>query len=757
MRLAGDWRAIEADEGLRRLFPNPEYNDDSWEPVPVPGHWRSACAFADSDGPLLYRRRFEAEPAGADQRVWLDVGGLFYQGDVWLDGSYLGDTEGYYVPHSFEITDQALARREHLVAFEVACPPESGDSRNNLTGVFQDWGGIDPGWNPGGVWAPVDVTTTGPVRIQRLSVNCRDATEERATLRVAAVLDAREPTAVTLDSVVFPAGRDDEPVTKESPVAKESKEYTLAAGPNTVRWHVQVPRPELWWPRALGDQPLHDIEVTVTPCRDGAGAGLPAGPAGPASSPLSAARAGGVSDRVRRRTGLRQVRMDKFVVTVNGERLFAKGASLGPTRPDLMDVPPAAVEADLQSAVSANLDLVRVYGHISRPELYDAADRLGLMVWQDLPLVGRFGGSRKSAMAQARAAVEVIGHHPSVAVWCGHDEPAGEARRLPTWSRTRLDSAVRRTIDRTDGSRPVVAHSGMPPHPAGGTDTHEYQGWQRGELSDLPKHLSRWPVLARWIGEFGAPAVPNTDDWLEPDSWPDLDWEALVARHGFDREGFERMLPPREFPTFARWKAATQDYQGEVIRLHVETLRRLKYRPSGGFSQFLLADSQPSIGFSVLDHERKAKRGYLALKTACSPVLPIADYPEGLYLAGDRLRLALHVVNDLRVPLADAEMTASLSWPGGGRTWRFGGEVAADSCTRVGKLQATLPEKLHAGELLLELLLTYSPAPRSEPHHSDAGEDSGSGASGSDGKPGAGATPPLRVVNSYRTRVVPAP
>ena len=41
--------------------------------------------------------------------AWLTFDGLFYQGDVWLDGAYLGDTEGYFAPHTFEVTD-ALAR-----------------------------------------------------------------------------------------------------------------------------------------------------------------------------------------------------------------------------------------------------------------------------------------------------------------------------------------------------------------------------------------------------------------------------------------------------------------------------------------------------------------------------------------------------------------------------------------------------------------------------------------------------------------------
>ena len=56
-------------------------------PSTVPGHWRSAPAFADTDGPLLYRRSFDAMGPAEGRRAWLTFDGLFYQGDVWLDGS----------------------------------------------------------------------------------------------------------------------------------------------------------------------------------------------------------------------------------------------------------------------------------------------------------------------------------------------------------------------------------------------------------------------------------------------------------------------------------------------------------------------------------------------------------------------------------------------------------------------------------------------------------------------------------------------
>jgi beta-mannosidase len=144
------WLATPADEDLRRTFAEPDLDDAGWEPLAVPGHWRSNPAFADHDGPLLHRTRFEQTAGAPDRRWWLRFDGIFYQGDVWLDGAYLGDTEGYFFAHEFEVTEQLRARREHLLAVEVACSPQADRTRKrNITGVFQHWDCLDPDWNPG--------------------------------------------------------------------------------------------------------------------------------------------------------------------------------------------------------------------------------------------------------------------------------------------------------------------------------------------------------------------------------------------------------------------------------------------------------------------------------------------------------------------------------------------------------------------------------------------------------------------------------
>ena len=696
--LSGTWRAAPADEVNRRDYHDPAFDDAGWALATVPGHWRSNPAFADTDGPVLHRTTFAGPdpfgpgagetPDGDDRRSWLVLDGVFYTSDVWFDGTYLGDTEGYFFPHGFEVTEALAAGREHTLALEVACPrPVDLTAKRNLTGVFQHWGLLDHDWNPGGIWRPVRLEQSGLVRIRHARVRCGDINDERAIVTLRVVLDTVEARSIDLLTTISPRGGAGEPV-------EVRRSQPLAAGENRVEWTVAVPDPQLWWPHALGDQPLYDVHVSVL------------------------ADQGALSDERRWPLGLRTVELRDWIASVNGERLFLKGANQGPTRMALAEAEPAEIAGDIAIARDAGLDLVRVHGHISRPELYDAADEAGMLLWQDLPLQWGYSRTvRQEARRQAREAVDLLAHHPSVFVWCGHNEPMAidvepsayadrrgrrrlalrmaAAQALPSWNRSLLDRAIKTVLERDDGTRPVVAHSGVLPHlpQLDGTDSHLSLGWYLGEERDLPVVLARWPRLARFVGEFGAAAVPDHDDFVEPHRWPDLDWVGLTQNHALEKPMFDRHVPPEAFERYEDWKDATRDYQTRVVRYHIETLRRLKYQPTGGFTQFCLADSSPAISAALLDHERAPKPAFDALRDACRPVIVVAERPPEHVHPGDHLALDVHVVSDARIAFDDMVLHAHLSYGTERRhAWSWSGAVEADSCVRVGTLEIDVPE-----------------------------------------------------------------
>ncbi|HUW02526.1 MAG TPA: hypothetical protein VMW08_09270 [Acidimicrobiales bacterium] len=696
MELTGPWLATVADEDLRREYPDVDFDDSTWSPITVPGHWQSSPEFSDTTGPLLYRTRFSAKRPAAGRRSWLTLDGLFYQGDVWLDGGYVGDTEGYFFPHTFEVTDAMTSGADHVLAVEATCAPQRDrTAKRNITGVFQHWDCIDPEWNPGGLWRPIHVVETGPVRIARLRVICTEATAEQAVLALTAHLDTVDARTVHLRTTI--AGVD------------LSIEQPLAAGDNTVEWTVTIPRPELWWPHSLGEPTMHEVVVEVR---------------------LADAAGSLVSDRRKLSTGLRTIQWRKWTLTVNGEQMFLKGSNLGPTRMQLAEATPAELARDVELAVEANLDFLRVHAHVTRPEFYEAADAAGLLIWQDMPLQWGYARSiRKQAVRQTTEAVDLLGHHPSIFLWCGHNEPmaidldpgklggltkvkvgaqAFASQQLPTWNKTVLDRSIKKAFEKADPSRPVVAHSGVLPHlpQLDGTDGHLYFGWYWGDERDFPGFVAGLPKMARFLTEFGAQAVPNSAEFVDPDRWPELDWEHLEARHAYQPTFHDRYVP-REGLDFDGWRLASQRYQADVARFHIETIRRLKYRPAGGFAHFSFADSMPSITWAVLGHDRSPKLAYQALKAACAPVIIVVDRPPAQVRPGERLALDVHVVSDIRTPIEAAKVHVTVAWDGGSLDWTFGGDVEADSVVKVGGLDFTAPEV--SGPVLISLRLEGAP------------------------------------------------
>jgi len=213
------------------------------------------------------------------------------------------------------------------------------------------------------------------------------------------------------------------------------------------------------------------------------------------------------------------------------------------------------------------------------------------------------------------------------------------------------------------------------------------------------------PRLARFVTEFGAQAVPESAGFMEPERWPDLDWDRLGHRHALQKALFDRHVPPAEHETFESWVDATQAYQAQVVRRHVEELRRIKYAPTGGFAQFCFADGHPAITWSVLGHDRAPKLGFDALRAACRPVIVVADRLPEVVRPGEPLALDVHVISDLRTAIDGAQVEARLSWPGGERTWRWAGDVPADACVRVGRVDGRAPDG--PGPLTLELSCRY--------------------------------------------------
>jgi beta-mannosidase len=279
--------------------------------------------------------------------------------------------------------------------------------------------------------------------------------------------------------------------------------------------------------------------------------------------------------------------------------------------------------------------------------------------------------------------------------------------QAPTWNRTILDRWVRRAFESADETRTVVTHSGVAPNPTeiDGSASHLFFGWSHGAAADLGGFAAAVPRMVQFVSEFGAQSVPDEAGFMEPQRWPDLRWDHLAERHGMDLAAFAEHVPPSDHVSFEQWKHSSQQYQAEVLRHHIETLRRLKYRPAGGFCFLGLNDARPSVGWGVLDHERNPKAAWAAVVEACRPVIVVADRVAHELTAGDAAALDVHVVSDVHRLIEQVVCSATLRWPGGQQQWQWSGDIPPDTCVRVGTMQFVVPDV--RGELWIDLVLEH--------------------------------------------------
>ena len=692
--LPGPWRAHATDDALRRNFIEHNFDDAAWLDVTVPGHWAEQPKLA-SRRSVLYRTTFSLpnDPSTDDGRHWLVFDGIWQSADVWLDGSYLGPTDGWFIPNEFDITDQIHTSEtgEHVLAVEVMSQqPNADEPTRNLNGIFDD-PDIVGHQNRGGIWQPVRIVSTGPVRMIKNRLVCTEASTTAAKVHLRSHLVSDESRSVTITTTLRPPGG--------APPVVSSRQHDLASGATVLEWDLAITDPQLWWPWQLGDQPLYRVTVSVEVN-------------------------GSISGIWERTVGLRQIRMKNYVLLVNGERLFAKGVDMWPTTTLPADATPEQISGDVARAKDLGLNLLRVESHVARPELYDAADRAGMLIWQDMPMRGEVKRSIQSnAVNAAHRLVDKLGAHPSIVVWCAHYDPTGTStgrhpltaipsrrsvfsvakQQTPTWTKSVLDRLVGRAFNRADGSRPVVQGSGSWPSAPqfDGTDTHLRFGWHSGTGRDLESFARRIPRMVRWVSSFGAQSIPHHDQ-VKVTDWP-ADLGLLAERYGLNETGFRQYLPTSDADTIGDWIEASQAYQSTLLRRQIETLRRLKYKPTGGFTFSALADCRPAISFAIFDHDRQPKHAVAGVKAACQPVIVVADRMPIEVHPGDAVLLDVHVVSDEREPLHDLDVSAHLVWPGGEHTWAWRGQAGADSVSRIGSINWVVPTVSGPVELHLRL------------------------------------------------------
>ena len=479
-----------------------------WTPISVPNAWNAGDDSAESmSGTIAWYRKDFTLPSAKEALDWIvRFESVNYRSKVWLNGRPLGTHKGAYLP--FEMNLAGVKRRgTNRLVIRVdnrRRPTDFPPSGLNAAGV--PTGGW---WNYGGLTREVYLRRVDTVDWHKVHVKptltcstCPASVELRVTLR-----------NTTPDSrrIVLRGRFGDRSVNMG----------TATIGANGLHEFVKrlrINSPRLWSPATPN---LYDVSFDAALLRGGSKRGK---------------RVSGY----KLKTGIRSIKISgDGRLQLNGQFLNFRGVGLHEdTRAAGFAISNADREMLVNESKAIGATLIRTH-YPFHPYIHELADRLGLMIWSEIPVYSvktRYLAQplvRALALKELREDIEANRNHPSVVVWSLGNELS--ARPGPTQGNyIRRGAAIVRDLD---GTRPVgmalSAYPGIGCQPEYNRldviGINEYYGWYPGpggfvfDRTKLSPYLDSvrqcYPDKAIVVSEFGAEAnrdgpVEEKGTWL---------------------------------------------------------------------------------------------------------------------------------------------------------------------------------------------------------------------------------------------------
>lgn len=447
-----------------------EYDMDRSPTATLPSSWLThSPEMRHYQGLVWYERKFDARPR-AGMRQFLRFGAVNYRATVWLNGKKVGTHEGGFTPFAIEVTD-TIRRGENRVVVAA----DSQSSATTLPPAVTDWE------NYGGI--------TRSVRLIELPQTFVDDAWIRLKPDRRIAIDAKLDGAMAANQ----------------PVVLRIPELHLTLSGKTDpdgNWRASVPAPaglRLWSP----DTPkLYHVTVSSG------------------------------ADRLADEVGFRTIAVKGSQILLNGQPIYLRGISVheeeigpNPTR----NITPEAAHR-LLSLVKDGLhgNYVRLAHYPHSEVMTREADRIGLLVWSEIPIYWRVAFDNPDVLAKARAMlaeeIDRDRNRASIIIWSIANETpisaarnnflftlADDAHRLDP---TRLVSAALLTGRTTENGHPemtiddpLIGHVDI-------LAINTYNGWYTDDrLADLPRigwHVP--PDKPLLFSELGADAKAGFHD-----------------------------------------------------------------------------------------------------------------------------------------------------------------------------------------------------------------------------------------------------
>ncbi len=429
-------------------------------PFPIESALSGVMKPVGPDNRLWYRRTFETPQGhGWDQegrRILLHFGAVDWDTTVWVNGKEVGNHRGGYDPFTFDITDALKESGTQEIVVSVWDPTDAGTQPRGKQ--VRNPGGI---WYTAvtGIWQTVWLEPVAPRHIEGLKLT-PDLDNAKLIVEIATKLTRSDNVKVE--------------------ILADGQVVAQANGLNQIE--VQIPNPRPWTP----DNPfLYDVRITL----------------GRFNLPV-------VTDQVMSYFGMRKIALQKDEAGIN--RLFLNNKPLfqyGPLDqgwwPDGLYTAPTdeALKYDIEITKRLGMNMARKHVKIEPDRWYYWCDKLGLLVWQDMPSGDRYIGSRDPDIVRTEESakqfeleltrmIETFYSHPCIVMWVPFNEGWGQ------FDTPRIVDLVRKL----DPTRLVNNASGWTDRGVGDViDIHSYPGPAAPRLE-----ANRAGVL----GEFGGLGLP---------------------------------------------------------------------------------------------------------------------------------------------------------------------------------------------------------------------------------------------------------
>jgi tetratricopeptide (TPR) repeat protein len=490
---------------------------------------------------LWYRKRIQKPILKDGEKVILNFGAVDWQATVFLNGKEIGQHQGGYTAFSFDITNALMSGTNELVV-KVFDPTDQGISPHGKQV-------LNPGniyYTPSsGIWQTVWLETVPAVHIEEL-VMTPDI--DKGVLN----LEIKGATEVKPEIIVY------------DPVSKQEVSRRFASLEMTSRGYqgtIKIPNAKLWSP----DDPfLYDLVVRLK-------------------------KDGKVLDEVKSYFGMRKVSIAKDSkgvdrIMLNNKYTYNLGTLDQGFWPDGLYTAPTdeALAFDIKAIKAMGFNTIRKHIKVEPARWYYHADKLGVMVWQDMvnPNQGLPEGSKQEFEKESKEILTQLHNYPSITTWVLFNEKWGayDQERLTKW------------VKETDPSRIVNGHSGEYLYVNNQLRSPSPNAYVNSDMTDV--HAYPNPMMsikqdgkAQVCGEFGGigVSVPG-HQWDDLKGWGYVQVksselenkyvEMINELKKFEAEGLSGSIYTQPFDVEGE-ENGLMTYDREVIKIPIRQLRKI--------------------------------------------------------------------------------------------------------------------------------------------------------------------------------------